>query len=229
MANDCPRDIPFIGLWVWKANTFLKVRCFLWQCLHRSVLVREVLTAKVINVSPLCPLCKDAAESIIHTLRDCPHAQVFWDSLLPPAHPNLFYNTNLEDWLHTNWASQQASICWGIIFPFGVWSLWLRLNKVVFKDNSIQKPLITETLAKASEFAFLGAHTKVRRPTTSVQVRWHPPSENWFRLNSNGSSMGNLGRVGGGGIIRDSNGDWVSGYARAIGHTASVTAELWAL
>ena len=97
MANDCPRDIPFATFWVWKANTFPIVRCFLWQCLHRSIPVREVLTARGINVSPLCPLCNNVAESIIHTLRDCPQAQVFWDSLLPPIHPNLFYNTNLED------------------------------------------------------------------------------------------------------------------------------------
>jgi len=41
--------------------------------------------------------------------------------------------------------------------------------------------------------------------------------------------MGNPGRVGGGGIIYDSKGDWVSGYARAIGFTTSVAAELWAL
>ena len=178
MANDCPRDIPFATFLVWKANTFPIVRCFLWQCLHRSIPVREVLTARGINVSPLFPLCNDAAVSIIHTLRDFPQAQVFWDSLLPSIHPNLFYHTNLEDWLCINCASQQAFICWGITFPFGVWSLWLQCNKVVFRDNSIQKPLMTETLARASEFAFLGAHTKVRRPTAS----WHPHLENWFKL-----------------------------------------------
>ena len=41
--------------------------------------------------------------------------------------------------------------------------------------------------------------------------------------------MGNPGRVGGGGTIRNSNGEWVSGYARAIGTTTSVVTELWAL
>ena len=41
--------------------------------------------------------------------------------------------------------------------------------------------------------------------------------------------MGNPGRVGGGGTIRNSNGEWVSGYARAIGTTTSVVIELWAL
>ena len=39
--------------------------------------------------------------------------------------------------------------------------------------------------------------------------------------------MGNPGLVGGG-IIRDSFGRWVKGYARAIGVTTSVATELWA-
>ncbi|KAK9983649.1 hypothetical protein SO802_033174 [Lithocarpus litseifolius] len=38
-----------------------------------------------------------------------------------------------------------------------------------------------------------------------------------------------LVRAGGGELIRDSSGAWVSGCARAIGHTTSVVAKLWAL
>uniref|UniRef100_A0A7N2LCZ6 RNase H type-1 domain-containing protein n=1 Tax=Quercus lobata TaxID=97700 RepID=A0A7N2LCZ6_QUELO len=41
--------------------------------------------------------------------------------------------------------------------------------------------------------------------------------------------LGNPGRAGGGGVIRNANGDWVSGYARAIGNITSVAAKLWAL
>ena len=41
--------------------------------------------------------------------------------------------------------------------------------------------------------------------------------------------MGNPRRVGGGGIIRNNEGKWIKGYARAIGNTTSVAAELWAL
>ena len=51
----------------------------------------------------------------------------------------------------------------------------------------------------------------------------------WYKLNSYGSSLGNPGRAGGGGVIRNADGDWVSGYARAIGNITSVAAELWAL
>ena len=41
--------------------------------------------------------------------------------------------------------------------------------------------------------------------------------------------MGSPSRAEGGGIIRNADGEWVTGYARAIGTTTSVEAELWAL
>lgn len=48
----------------------------------------------------------------------------------------------------------------------------------------------------------------------------------WHKLNLDGSSLGNLGRAGGGGLIRDNRGHWIKGYARNIGHTTSIAAEL---
>ena len=41
--------------------------------------------------------------------------------------------------------------------------------------------------------------------------------------------MGNLGLARGGGLIRNEIGEWVKGYARAIGYATSVAAELQAL
>ena len=48
-------------------------------------------------------------------------------------------------------------------------------------------------------------------------------------MNIDGSSLGNPGLAGGGGLIRNDKGEWVKGFARAIGSTTSVAAELWAL
>ena len=44
-----------------------------------------------------------------------------------------------------------------------------------------------------------------------------------------GSSFGNPGLAGGGGVIREEAGNWVVGYSRKIGVTSSFDAELWAL
>uniref|UniRef100_A0A2N9H9G6 RNase H type-1 domain-containing protein n=1 Tax=Fagus sylvatica TaxID=28930 RepID=A0A2N9H9G6_FAGSY len=63
----------------------------------------------------------------------------------------------------------------------------------------------------------------------STPIKWASPSLGWFKLNTDGSSLGNLGLAGGGGVIRDHVGDWVGGFSRAIGVTTSVQAELRAL
>ena len=48
----------------------------------------------------------------------------------------------------------------------------------------------------------------------------------WFKLNTDGSSLGNPGLAGGGGVIRNHVGEWVGSFSRAIGVTSSVQAEL---
>lgn len=40
---------------------------------------------------------------------------------------------------------------------------------------------------------------------------------NWFKLNTYGSSIGNLGKAGEGGLIHDHRGNWIFGFARGIG------------
>ena len=72
------------GSWVWKIPTLPKIRCFLWQCCHLSILVREIFASRGMNISHLCPLCNNEAKSIIHMLRDCLLACQVWDSLIPP-------------------------------------------------------------------------------------------------------------------------------------------------
>ena len=51
----------------------------------------------------------------------------------------------------------------------------------------------------------------------------------WVKLNTNGSVQGNLGLAGCGGLLRDWHGNWISGFARAVGLTSSLAAELWAI
>lgn len=83
--------------------------------------------------------------------------------------------------------------------------------------------------SKAIEFYALVYCLKPDRNLVHIQIKWTPPPLGWFKLNSNGSSEGNPGKVGGGGLIRNSEGIWISGYARNIGSASSVLVELWAL
>lgn len=64
---------------------------------------------------------------------------------------------------------------------------------------------------------------------TSIPVKWNRPPASWYKLNTDGVSIGNPGTAGGGGVIRDCHGDWAKGYSRSIGNTMSVLVEWWAL
>ena len=100
-----------------------------------------------------------------------------------------------------------------MIFPMAVWILWLHRNSIVFGRTGPQHNLLDETLARTTEVAYLVNNGNKNTSQNKIQVRWlHPPS-NWFKLNLDGSSRGNLGFAGDGGLIRNEKGEWVKGYA----------------
>ena len=223
----------FNGSWIWKVPTIPKIKCFLWQCHHHSIPVRSNLAARGMQVTPLCHFCEVSTETTVHVLRDCCVARNLWSSLLSPMSDSLFFGLHLNDWLRLNCCKMDtyssSGIRWGILFSFGVWILWLHRNRVLFRNERVQDNLKPSVLAKVVEFAYIGINEKLNTTHRSIQVRWTKPPLSWHKLNLDGSSIGNSGRAGGGGLIRDDKGVWVKGYARNIGHTTSVAAELWAL
>ena len=122
-----------------------------------------------------------------------------------------------------------SDITWGIIFAFGIWTLWTHRNGILFWNDRIQQNLKHEISTKANEFSYFRINGKLIATRRIIRVSSLKPPLNWFKLNSNGSSLGNPGRASDGGLIRNNKGEWIRGYARAIGHTTSVAAELWAL
>jgi exonuclease III len=218
--------------WIWKVPTSPRIRFFLWQCYHNSVPVRDTLVARGINIPNTCPRCLGPNESLLHVLRDCPDSSSFWHDLNIPSICLASFSVPLIDWLKLNCSIDcpyAGFIPWNYVFSFGIWNLWLRRNIFVFNSCSIIPDPVANTIAFASElFCLLGkvSHVKVRVPSP---IKWKPPDIGWAKLNTDGASLGNPGIAGGGGIIRDSNGGWVGGFARAIGVTTSVQAELRAL
>ncbi|XP_058082487.1 uncharacterized protein LOC131230607 [Magnolia sinica] len=60
-------------------------------------------------------------------------------------------------------------------------------------------------------------------------VRWQRPPAGWVRLNVDGSSLGNLGPSGGGGLCRDSSGGFLFAFAKGYGTPSNTHAELRAV
>ena len=84
-------------------------------------------------------------------------------------------------------------------------------------------------IKKSAEFFAIVIDKPNKNSRTNIQVKRTKPSMGWLKLYTDGSVVGNLGIAGGGGLIRNENGDWVMRFARSLGITSGVMAELWAL
>ena len=69
----------------------------------------------------------------------------------------------------------------------------------------------------AIEFYFYAGKTFTKKSRPKAIVYWEKPEVNWFKLNIDGSSIGNLEKAGEGGLICDHKGNWISRFAHGIG------------
>ena len=63
----------------------------------------------------------------------------------------------------------------------------------------------------------------------NIIVRWGKPPLGCLKLNVDGAAKGNPRRTGGGGIIRDHNGDVIAGFSKFYGITTNMVAEFNAI
>lgn len=140
---------------------------------------------------------------------------------------------DLPEWLKQNCQCssqlQANDLPWSIQFLFAVWSLWRHKNSVVFDNTPLNANLHKSCIQLAAEYFYCVGKLLRSKQYSAIPVRWHKPDEGWFKLNSDGASIGNLGSAGGGELIHDHNGNWVKGYMRNIGVATSIIAEFWAL
>ena len=122
-----------------------------------------------------------------------------------------------------------SGIPWRYLLPFAIWTLWKHRNRVVF-ENAPNDPRISTSCTQLARefFLYLGKGQKTRH-RVAIPLCQHKLPQGWFKLNSDGASLGNPGKAGGGGLICDSQGNWVKDYMRNIGVATNIIAEFWAL
>ncbi|XP_071922581.1 uncharacterized protein [Coffea arabica] len=125
------------------------------------------------------------------------------------------------------------------------WELWKARNKGVFEGRRMvgievvrqvfhqlrdlfhgQFPEIT--FSSGSWEGFYSSLLALRRRMSILLVRWMAPTVG-CKLNSDGCTRGNPGVNGGGGVVRDSEGQVIVGYSCFFGSLTSLHAELKAM
>jgi hypothetical protein len=74
---------------------------------------------------------------------------------------------------------------WALICGVTLWKPWLGRSDCVCREHRMS-------------------------PEEERMVGWRRPGEGWARINTYGAAKGNPGLAGGGGLLRDEGGRWIS-------------------
>ena len=221
--------------WIWKVNTIPRVMFFIWLVCHGQLLIRTLLFKRKIISDELCPLCKTEPESLLHILRDCALVRLLWYNIGSLIPSNFFSSSNIKKWMMHLATSDfetrfHPSIFWRNIFLILCWNIWAARNNVAMEGASfLPHEILKKAQALAIEFFFSLPHKGDRPPKTTTFIGWQPPPFGFIKLNTNGFVLGNLGHTSVGGILRDSNGNWIRVFSHKLGIANSLVAELWGL
>ncbi|KAL0463265.1 UNVERIFIED_CONTAM: putative ribonuclease H protein [Sesamum latifolium] len=112
---------------------------------------------------------------------------------------------------------------------------WRLLHKFIPIDKRLREkglPIVSKCMcfrdSETIEHLFLNGPL-VREPFIPKLVRWIPPIEGRWKLNSDGASKGNPGQAGAGGVVRDSCSRLILGFAEGLDIQTNVYAELFAI
>ncbi|XP_028772275.1 uncharacterized protein LOC114729445 [Neltuma alba] len=164
----------------------------------------------------------------------------------PQQHASKFSTGQLNDVLEieVDGAFSEQNALWGCLM--GLKRAWdLGEKKVILRcdssdavqlileeENSLHedgsiiheiKTMLKRSWQKAKSFQTIPAEIRGEE----VSRRWITPEKDWVKVNSDGSSRGNPGRAGCGGVIRDHHGAWIVGYCRDVGWSTAFEAECW--
>ena len=77
----------------------------------------------------------------------------------------------------------------------------------MFKGEAQNLNVAKEILGRVMEYNYCASsHTAAKRMVLK-SIRWEKPNTDWKKLNTDGFSVDSLGLAGGGGVVRDEQGN----------------------
>ncbi|KAL2928664.1 hypothetical protein RDABS01_000015 [Bienertia sinuspersici] len=124
-SSDPTRDV-----WkkVWQLHLPPKIKIFAWKIMHDSVQTKlNLLKRGMGNVDPICPMCGECEESMVHCFFECTEAVVLWRVSSLRLDPSPFQGTSLARRI-VDMSSLFSDPKWWNTFWSVMWGIWLRRN-----------------------------------------------------------------------------------------------------
>lgn len=96
----------------------------------------------------------------------------------------------------------------------------------MFKQQAPNINLLKCVEMQVREFMYCVAEPASFKEQSLNAIKWVKPVVNWFKLNTYGSVRDSTKLAGGGGLIRNWEGQWIASFGVPIGLATSIAAEL---
>ena len=225
---------------------------FIWQLLKGKVLVRDVLYrfGYVAGITMDCPLCNSDKESIDHLFLHCPWTRELWLQCMKWWDVKFCVSKTILDWAR-GWPgmcpNSKSSRAWNSLFFALAWAVWEFRNQKVFNAKDASLSLAIDMVGFRVVWWFKYMRKNCVKPIThmllNIQVScssskpgkqisniWRQSSfPNALKFNVDGSSRGNPGSAGIGGVLRDRLGKIMGLFSLHIGYLDAISAEVLAI
>ncbi|KAF7827616.1 MLP-like protein 28 [Senna tora] len=221
---------------VWRSDIIERARVFLWSLSHEAIFTNQERVNRKHSIDARCVRCLQNSETALHAIRDCSRVSCLWKSLVHPLLWSDFFALDIKAWIQDNlnkdWSGDKSGM-WNLIFGSTCWFIWKQRNTCVFygvQDNAMA--LLSHIRAHVNYLREAYSHNieVASKPLhRNIMVSWVPPEEGWLKFNFDGSQRLNSNKISCGGVFRDHNGSWVTGFYRNLRVGDSLQAEMWGL
>ncbi|XP_042964784.1 uncharacterized protein LOC122299013 [Carya illinoinensis] len=226
--------------WVWHPYLPKFMATTMWKGLHGALSVDDRLRRIGIPIVSKCNCCNHGAyEDLNHVLAEGDFAKSIWRKSALQVGMNVregrSWKETIGSWFNTATKSSTMGNLIGIIPSIITWRLWLRRCKTRMEGSGESVEQVWRSIrfwiTKIGEKLKAGKKLKRRDEVilkelnvppkmvtkrTPQVVKWFRPYQGRYKLNTDGSSRGNPGQAGGGGVIRNSSGNLVRPFAVSL-------------
>jgi len=187
---------------------------------------------KRIEFDPTCPICNVDIESSLHIFRDCQFVMKLWQQLLGCKNLNSFIQGNIVEWIETNILDKSCE--WRFKFVVTLDCVWKTRNMIIFENKHISiSELVNRICCRTQELVEVSTlkiyHSPPNTEVTESDTSWVCPPLNWVKLNCDGVvNQGGLS-ASCGGVIQNSDEEFISAFSVRLGGCTIITAELVAI
>lgn len=175
-------------------------------------------------VSPACTRCSALVEYELHYLRECTHAREIWLRMGALSWQN-FRTDNMVHWIKT-----QACGSHNILFIAGIWGIWKWRNNAVFEETGWTLVGAWRRLAhEHDDFVTIMNPDQLANGGNLICEVWTAPQPGKTKLYTDRRWRRGGNHIGGGGLLRGSDGCWLYGFWSSGTWNNAFMAELEAL